>query len=334
MSLLVVSVLLAVVASQATSVQWDWPVPQRKYDSRPLSDPYCKASFQTFCPSGYPNGTIPRMDDDDTLEVFVLKAPIFESKYGDLLGKFDLIHDAIGFKSLKTGLNYTSEWYELFELFNCTFPHILENQTTPIWCNQGAACFYSGINDIHWTQNGTLKKVAEITGQQFNTLADYIISDNNTGIYYETWRVRNSTDSSSFIQWFDPYDCTSYVIRVFQFLGELGVNYTTDYTSNYTMLSLYCDMPTYLANETQVYGPGGDKELAQTLDTFYSYFQAHQTPLHFVESLLHIYQYVMLEKEFFLYYNEAYWRLPMKAPYIKASYEYIPFYTPPSKRGK
>ena len=244
----------------------------------------------------------------------------------------DLIHDAIGFKSLKTGLNYTTEWYELFELFNCTFPHILENQTTPIWCNQGAACFYAGINDIHWTQNGTLKKVAEITGKQFNMLSDYIISDNNTGIYYETWRVRNFTDSSSFIQWFDPYDCTNYAIRAFQFLGELGVKYTSDYTSNYSMLTLYCDMPTYLANETQIYGPGGDKELAQTLDTFYSYFQAHQPVLHFVESLLHIYQYVVLEKEFFLYYNEAYWRLPMKAPYIKATYEYVPFYTPPSRR--
>ena len=46
------------------------------------------------------------------------------------------MHDALGFKSTKTGLNYTMEWYELDQLFNCTFPHELEDGTLK-WCNQG-----------------------------------------------------------------------------------------------------------------------------------------------------------------------------------------------------
>ena len=46
------------------------------------------------------------------------------------------MHDALGFRSTKTGLNYTMEWYELDQLFNCTFPHELENGTLK-WCNQG-----------------------------------------------------------------------------------------------------------------------------------------------------------------------------------------------------
>jgi hypothetical protein len=37
-----------------------------------------------------------------------------------------------------------------------------------MWCNQGAACFYNGIDDIHWSQNGSLVNVATVTGDQVN----------------------------------------------------------------------------------------------------------------------------------------------------------------------
>ena len=74
------------------------------------------------------------------------------------------MHDAIGFHNLDTGLNYTLEWYELVELFNCTFAHVLKNDSV-IWCNQGAACIYDGLDKKHWQQNGTFVKVAEITGR-------------------------------------------------------------------------------------------------------------------------------------------------------------------------
>lgn len=75
------------------------------------------------------------------------------------------MHDAIGFSSSDTGANYTVEWYELFQLGNCTFPHLRPEMDAPFWCNQGAACFFDGIDDIHWSQNGTLEKVGEITGK-------------------------------------------------------------------------------------------------------------------------------------------------------------------------
>lgn len=76
----------------------------------------------------------------------------------------NIIHDAIGFRNTQTGLNFTMEWYELFQLFNCTFPHLLPNDTLT-WCNQGALCVYEGIDDKHWAENGTLVKVAEMTGK-------------------------------------------------------------------------------------------------------------------------------------------------------------------------
>lgn len=75
------------------------------------------------------------------------------------------MHDAIGFSSSEMGLNYTMEWYELFQLGNCTFPHLRPDVYAPFWCNQGAACFFEGIDDLHWSQNGTLEKIGEITGR-------------------------------------------------------------------------------------------------------------------------------------------------------------------------
>ncbi|GFR64999.1 ceroid-lipofuscinosis neuronal protein 5 [Elysia marginata] len=78
----------------------------------------------------------------------------------------DIMHDAIGFHHVQSGLNITMEWYELFQLFNCTFPHLRsENGSYELqWCNQGAACLYMGIDEKHWRQNGTLIKVSQISG--------------------------------------------------------------------------------------------------------------------------------------------------------------------------
>lgn len=75
------------------------------------------------------------------------------------------MHDAVGFKSSLTGKNYTMEWYELFQLGNCTFPHLRPGMDAPFWCNQGAACFYEGIDDAHWKENGTLVLVTTISGR-------------------------------------------------------------------------------------------------------------------------------------------------------------------------
>lgn len=51
-------------------------------------DPYCQAKY-TFCPTGSP---VPVMKDDDVIEVFRLQAPVWEFKYGDLLGHLVRLH--------------------------------------------------------------------------------------------------------------------------------------------------------------------------------------------------------------------------------------------------
>ncbi|KAK1170066.1 ceroid-lipofuscinosis neuronal protein 5 [Acipenser oxyrinchus oxyrinchus] len=305
-----------------TRRQQKWPVPYRRFDHRPKADPYCQAVYQ-FCPTGSPDGSIPVMKDADFIEVFRLQAPVWEFKYGGLLGRFHIMHDAIGFRSTLSGRNYTMEWYELFQLGNCTFPHLRAEAEAPFWCNQGAACFFEEIDDQHWKQNGTLEKVSEMTGAQFNEMAKWIREDNETGIYYETWTVQTDPGPNPAV-WFDSYDCSQFVHRTYRKLADMGVSFTSQLQTNYTRIFLYSGEPSFVGNDTTIFGAAGNKTVASDIKRFYQPFRPPQSTKDFLISLLEIYERVVLEKSFYLYYNYEYWHLPMKPPYIRITYEEIP----------
>ncbi|XP_051016977.1 ceroid-lipofuscinosis neuronal protein 5 [Acomys russatus] len=301
-----------------------WPVPYKRFSFRPEPDPYCQAKY-TFCPTGSP---IPVMKDNDVIEVLRLQAPVWEFKYGDLLGHFKIMHDAIGFRSKLTGKNYTMEWYELFQLGNCTFPHLRPEMDAPFWCNQGAACFFEGIDDKHWKENGTLAVVATISGKTFNKMAHWVKQDNETGIYYETWTVQASP-GKGVETWFESYDCSSFVLRTYEKLAEFGTEFKKIET-NYTRIFLYSGEPTYLGNETSIFGPEGNKTLALVIKKFYDPFKPFLSTKEFMLHLLKIFDSVVIHRQFYLFYNFEYWFLPMKSPFVKITYEEIPLPTRPT----
>ncbi|KAG7501768.1 ceroid-lipofuscinosis neuronal protein 5 [Solea senegalensis] len=313
---------LYVAAQFRSNVQQEWPVPYRRFDHRPDVDSYCEALYP-FCPTGDQDGRIPYMRDTDVISVYRLQTPVWEFKFGDLLGKFHIMHDAIGFSSSETGANYTMEWYELFQLGNCTFPHLRPELYAPFWCNQGAACFFEGIDDLHWSQNGTLEKIAEITGSQFNDMAQWVQDDNVTGIYYETWTVRSDPGPNA-TMWFDSYDCSQFVHRTYRKLAELGAELSSRSQTNYTKIYLYSGEPTYLGNDSAIFSQPALKNLAVDIRKFYHTFRPHQSFIDFAISLLEAYKKVVLDKSFYLYYNFEYWHLPMKPPYVQIVYEEVP----------
>ncbi|KAM9652881.1 bis(monoacylglycero)phosphate synthase CLN5 [Morphnus guianensis] len=305
-------------SGELRSPQRRWPVPYRRFDYRPKTDPYCQARY-TFCPTG---SAIPVMKEEDVIEVYRLQAPVWEFKYGDLLGHLKIMHDAVGFKSSLTGKNYTMEWYELFQLGNCTFPHLRPGMDAPFWCNQGAACFYEGIDDAHWKENGTLVLVTTISGTMFNEMAKWVKYDNETGIYYETWTVQASPDKQSTV-WFDSYECSKFILRTYQKLADLGAVFKKIQT-NYTSIILFSGEPIYLGNETSIFGPLGNRTLAAAIRDFYYPFKPHRTVGEFFVDLLKIIDRVILNHQFYLFYNLEYWFLPMKFPYLKIIYEEVP----------
>ncbi|XP_059198621.1 ceroid-lipofuscinosis neuronal protein 5 [Centropristis striata] len=299
-----------------------WPVPYRRFDSRPAADSYCEALYP-FCPTGDRDGRIPYMRDSDVISVYRLQTPVWEFKYGDLMGKFHIMHDAIGFSSSETGANYTMEWYELFQLGNCTFPHLRPEVYAPFWCNQGAACFFEGIDDLHWSQNGTLEKIGELTGNQFNDMAHWVQDDNETGIYYETWTVLSDPGPNATV-WFESYDCSQFVHRTYRKLTELGAKLSSRSQTNYTKIYLYSGEPTFLGNDSDIFGQPALKNLAADILKFYHTFRPHQSFVDAFISLLEAYKEVVLDKSFYLYYNFEYWHLPMKPPYVQITYEEVP----------
>ncbi|ROL54931.1 Ceroid-lipofuscinosis neuronal protein 5 [Anabarilius grahami] len=313
--------IVGLVVSRVSGKQV-WPVPYKRLDSRPDVDPYCQALYP-FCPTGDPYGRIPVMEYYDIISVFRLQTPVWEFKYGDILGKFHVMHDAIGFGSTKTGRNFTMEWYELFQLGNCTFPHEREDVSAPFWCNQGAACFYEGIDDIHWKQNGTLEKIGEISGEMFNELALWVQEDNKTGVYYETWTVKSDPGANA-TTWFESYDCSQFVHRTYKKLMELGAQLLSQTPTSYTKIYLYSGEPLYLGDDS-IFQQSSTKDLATDIKKFYHSFRSHQSVIEMIMSLLEAYDKMVLEKTFYFYYNSAYWKLPMKFPYLQITYEEIPF---------
>ncbi|XP_063300758.1 ceroid-lipofuscinosis neuronal protein 5 isoform X1 [Pelobates fuscus] len=326
-AMLLVLLMISLTICSTEGFQQQWPVPYKRFDFRPQTDPYCQARY-TFCPSGFENGSIPKMKDEDLIDVYRLQAPVWEFKYGDLLGHFKIMHDAVGFRSSITGKNYTAEWYELFQLGNCTFPHLRPNVEEPFWCNQGAACFYEGIDDEHWKSNGTLVPVARMSGAMFNQMSKWLKEDNDTGIYYETWTVQEPTRAKPRV-WFESYDCSKFVLRTYQKIWELGATFNKEIQTNYTRIFLYSGEPVYLGNVSSIFGPHGNTSLAEDIRMFYTPFRPPHSFKEFLISILAIYDEVVLHKTFYLFYNFEYWYLPMEYPYIKLTYEEIPL---PSKK--
>lgn len=76
---------VTVVAITATQ----WPVPYERVTSRPSNDPYCQAGLIPFCPTGKTSDSmIYAQDENDTIEIFALKKPVWSFKFGDLMAKF------------------------------------------------------------------------------------------------------------------------------------------------------------------------------------------------------------------------------------------------------
>ena len=302
----------------------DWPVYPNYYSSRSkvaVPDSYCKGKFP-FCPDAVQS--VPTFADADTIEVFAMKKPVWQFITGNILGKLGIWHDAIGIRSKSTGLNFTVEWYELFELMNCTFPHIIENRTSPLWCNQGAACYYKGIVDKLWLSNGSITKVTELTGKQFAQWVKWLKLDNDTGPYYETWRVKEGNKQSD-QEWFVPFDCASFILRSFKEMKKLGGGFNQDVKLNHSFITLYSAKPTFLGNETDIFGPNSQNStVATTLMKWYANFQPHHKSLEeWIYSIIEIIATFEFDKEFYLYYNKAYWQLSLQEPIISITYEYV-----------
>lgn len=310
----------------------NWPIPYKRHSLRPKTDPYCQAGVIPFCPTGEPANTMPQFIDTDQIEVYALKKPVWQFKFGDLMGKFKIMHDALGFRDVKTGNNFTMEWYELFQLMNCTFAHVHTNGSVQ-WCNQGAVCIYPGIVDRLWAENGTLVKIATVSGATFNKFSDWVLWDNRTGLFYETWTVKDKPGGQT---WFNPFDCASWVIRALDELGSLGAQFNQSVHLNYTKINIYSAQPIYQGSSSEIFGKNANqtmKKLGRKIFDFYKKFQSSKSYVKLAEEILQdLFEIFVARDSFYLYYNDAYWLLPLHDPVSKLTYEETPLPKPGRKK--
>ncbi|KAI3389640.1 hypothetical protein SNEBB_001354 [Seison nebaliae] len=312
-------------------VQCDrWPVPYQRYESRPTNDPYCQAGVIPFCPDRAQY--LPIASNEDEIDIFALKKPVWQFKFGDLLGKLNIIHDAIGFYNRRTKLNYTMEWYELDQIFNCTFAHTREDSNIT-WCNQGALCLYDGIDDDIWlnTTYGVLKNIGRINGKGFNQFLNWTTNDNRTGPFYFGWTNLNSSDDKSPTTqtFFEAFDCASYVLRALKNLRRFGAQFEPS-SFNYTLMHIYSKEPKYLDLHENIFGPTSiNKQLMNSIWDFYYIFRPLHLPLErmndsLFERIMKILKQIIMKKTFFIYFNDAYWHLNLTEPYFDFKFKLIP----------
>lgn len=162
-----------------------------------------------------------------------------------------------------------------------------------------------------------------MSGKQFNQLAEWIHQDNNTGLFYQTFRIRNSTDKVRFREWFTPYDCANYPFRMFQELARLGVKFNPIQTY-YTFFTLISDMPIHLGNASSIFGPSGNQTLADDMVEFYKDFQTHQSLLEYILHAMDAGWDIFEDHKFYYYFNSEYWLVPVKKPFVSITYELVP----------
>ena len=85
-------------------------------------------------------------------------------------------------------------------------------------------------------------------------------------------------------------------------------------------MNLYSHDPQLIGNYSQIID-SKNKTLIDEIRQFYKSFQKRSD---YLEQFVEVYTEIALKKEFFFYYNDLYWYLNLKPPFIRSTYYNIP----------
>lgn len=166
------------------------------------------------------------------------------------------------------------------------------------------------------------------------------MSDNNTGIYYETWTVYS--DPSEYLpltfhsmrepyfhsgpnatMYFDSYDCASFAIRSYDQLSYYGAQLYPNLHLNYTRVNLYSYEPQLLGTYDRIIQ---NQTLHQDFLNFYRDFDSSKpTTEDWLAALNSIYDSLYVTRRFYLYYNNVYWYMKLKEQLpLKITFNEVP----------
>ncbi len=105
--------------------------------------------------------------------------------------------------------------------------------------------------------------------------------------------------------------------RAFDKLYDLGAQFDQTVSLNYTKLYLYAEKPLLIGNYTQIVS---DSTLKNIVMNFYSHYQKLKN----FDQIKEIFDDFTVKKAFYFFYNNLYWYLPLKEPFISFTYDKIP----------
>jgi ceroid-lipofuscinosis neuronal protein 5 len=111
--------------------------------------------------------------------------------------------------------------------------------------------------------------------------------------------------------------------RALDEMYQLGAQFNGSIDLNYTRLNLISHEPQLIGNYSQIMQSKNETLINNFID-FYKNFQKSNGTEELLKQVFQAYIDITIKKEFFFYYNDVYWYLSLKQPYVKVSYEKIP----------
>lgn len=81
---------------------------------------------------------------------------------------------------------------------------------------------------------------------------------------------------------------------------------------------MYGEEPKLLGNISQIY------ENATLRNLTFDFYKSFQKRKDYIEQAIEIYEDIVVKKEFVFYFNDLYWYITLKPPYIKITYYETP----------
>jgi len=257
-------------------------------------------------------------DPDDIVTMYYLLAPLLECQYGNEFVVFNAYHGGIGFNTSQTSVTVNFEAYPNFT--GAILPTIIRypNKTIDLlWENNGRVFVYEGINSTYWT---IIQEVGYLTGEQYNTLLEWVGTINSTSPWYDLWSVYDEWPGTPFIK---SQDCFSFVWELWNKTLDLGgtLTVTEDTRSLITAFSRKAPAKVDMSSSSQ-------------RDSVVKFYEALETKIKDLglQAFLEAVADIIIKDQFYVRSDADYYKIDTYFPYLSVHWENFPLpnYIPPT----
>lgn len=261
---------------------------------------------------------IPKFKSDDIIEFYNLQAGFLKNVVGDSLEYLNLMHVAIGFKSLNTNETWTLDFDTIPNITSSLFPEFVIKEDNDIllkWSSKGAGFCYLDIPEQYWTYK---MKLGTMKGNNYNRFREWIINSmNNTYTNYYLFEVYSKWNNINEKQLeISSFNCHDFSIEIYEKIKQYGKGeFIKGVNPKRTFINLY-------VSEKPIEVSFYDPRYHARIISFFQIILLNWNELNivqFISTLKRIYS----SQEAFIWKDGKYYLLKMKQPYLDWKYNEI-----------